>query len=179
MKRNIIRRFAAVLAFAGGLAPLGASAEYLVAKLSGGDENPSNTSFASGYFALNFGGVAISNPYTLAYRGLEGNITQAHIHLGAPGINGPITIWLCQTLAAPAPAAVATTTPTCPGTTAGVLNASGTNGITADKVLGVAAQRLDAGNLTELLVNALRTGSAYVNVHTTTLGGGEIRGQIR
>jgi hypothetical protein len=43
----------------------------------------------------------------------------------------------------------------------------------------VAAQRLDAGNLTELLVNALRTGSAYVNVHTTTLGGGEIRGQIR
>ena len=28
------------------------------------------------------------------------------------------------------------------------------------------------------LVRALRAGAAYANVHTTTFGGGEIRGQI-
>jgi hypothetical protein len=44
---------------------------------------------------------------------------------------------------------------------------------------GTASQQIDAGELDEV-VDAIKGGVAYVNVHATPLnGGGEIRGQIK
>ena len=49
--------------------------------------------------------------------------------------------------------------------------------ITPAQVVGPAGQGIAAMEFGEL-VRALRAGAAYANVHTTTFGGGEIRGQI-
>jgi hypothetical protein len=106
--------------------------------------------------------------YRLRYRGLEGDVTMAHLHFGRFYQNGGISVWLCQTEAAPGPEG----TPTCPapgGTVSGSFE--------ADDVVGPTAQGIDAGSLAELR-RALRAGAVYVNVHSTLYPGGEIRGQL-
>src|SRR5262245_55611943 len=111
--------------------------------------------------------------YDLSYEGLEAVVTQAHIHFGQRHTVGGIVVWLCQTAAAPAPAAVAGDTPTCPGPNGG--SVSGT--ITPAKVLTVAGQGIDAGEFAEL-IRAIRAGATYANVHSQTFPQGEIRGHI-
>jgi len=110
--------------------------------------------------------------YELSYEGLESAVTQAHIHFGQRHTVGGIVVWLCQTAAVPAPAAVTALTPTCPqeGTVSGT--------ITPAQVLTVAGQGIDAGEFAELL-RAIRAGATYANVHTATFAPGEIRGQLR
>jgi hypothetical protein len=110
--------------------------------------------------------------YKLSHEGLEGVITQAHIHFGQHHSVGGITVWLCQTVGTPAPAAVAAATPQC--VTEGTV--SGT--ITPAQVLAAAGQGLEAGEFAEL-VRAMRAGATYANVHSTLFPPGEIRGQIR
>lgn len=112
--------------------------------------------------------------YELTYAGLEGSVTQAHIHFGQPSTVGGIVVWLCQTAAAPAPAAVAAQTPTCPqDTSAGPVRGT----ITPAQVLGQPAQGFDAGQFDEL-IRAIRAGATYVNVHSSLFPPGEIRGQL-
>jgi len=50
--------------------------------------------------------------------------------------------------------------------------------IVASSTLGPGRQDLSAGEFDEL-VAAMRHGVAYVNVHSSTWPGGEIRGQIK
>jgi hypothetical protein len=110
--------------------------------------------------------------YKLSYEGLEGAITQAHIHFGQHHTVGGITVWLCQTAGTPAPGAVAALTPQCvaEGTVSGT--------ITPAQVLAAAGQGLEAGEFGEL-VRAMRAGATYANVHSALFPPGEIRGQIR
>src|SRR5262245_1297140 len=63
--------------------------------------------------------------YELDYSGLEGAVTQAHIHFGQRFTPGTIMVWLCQTAGTPAPAEVAAVTPICPqeGTVTGTIMA--------------------------------------------------------
>ena len=49
--------------------------------------------------------------------------------------------------------------------------------ITAASVIGPAGQGISAGEFAEL-IRAIRSGNAYVNVHTMTFPAGEIRGQL-
>ncbi len=54
--------------------------------------------------------------YELSYEGLEGTVTQAHIHFGQRHTVGGIVIWLCQTTGTPAPTSPpeVAATPICP-----------------------------------------------------------------
>ena len=88
------------------------------------------------------------------------NATQAHIHLGARGQNGPVVAFLLP------------------------FNAAGVDFDEGDEI---AEGRLTDDDVIErpgfdgtvaALVERMRQGRAYVNLHTTAFPGGEIRGQV-
>ena len=143
--------------------------------LTGHEELPLVLTNGRGFFTarINEDGTEIS--YKLRYSGLESNATQAHIHIGQPGINGGVSVYLCLNPNPPSlnpPAAPADLPPTCPlreGEVEGVL--------AANDVVGPANQGVLAGDFGRLLY-AIRTGNTYVNVHTVNSPGGEIRHQI-
>ncbi len=140
----------------------------LRARLRGFEEPPPISTEARGQFKAKVSEDESSIEYELSYEDLEGTVTQAHIHVGQPLVNGGISVWLCGTTTNPGPAG----TPTCPssGTVTGT--------ITAANVIGPAGQGVAAGEFEELL-RAIRAGVTYANVHSSMFGGGEIRGQIR
>jgi hypothetical protein len=102
------------------------------------------------------------------------NVHQAHIHCGAFGANGPVRMWLFPVIG---PSGAALVHPNQLGSHTGVLN-KGTfdpTGVTCPDGTP--------------LIDAMRAGLAYVNVHTTDgvdpantgpgdFPGGEIRGQL-
>lgn len=142
----------------------------LTADLSGFQETPSTLSTtASGEFRAVVSKDRTSLEYSLKFRDLEGTVTQAHIHFGARGLGGGISIWLCGTATNLGPAG----TPDCGGPNAG----SATRTITAAEVIGPAGQGIAAAEFEEIL-DAMELGAAYANVHSSKYGGGEIRGQI-
>src|SRR5262249_34672826 len=103
------------------------------------------------------------------FQDLVGTPTQAHIHIGQPGVAAGVSVWLCGTAAQPGPAG----TPTCPspgGTVSGTL--------TAANVVGPTAQLVNPGEMSEL-IRAMRAGLPYGNGHSTAGPGGETRGQLR
>lgn len=109
------------------------------------------------------------------------NVAQSHIHCGHPGVNGPIRMWLYPVIGAAGlpPGGVL---PSGAGPQDGVL-ASGTFSPT-----GVICPASALGQDMPLL-DAIRAGLTYVNVHTNDgvapintgpgdFPGGEIRGQL-
>jgi hypothetical protein len=146
-----------------------AKAEQIGALLTGYEESPSVSTTARGEFAATIDGDVIV--YTETYSGLQGTVTQSHIHVGQPGVNGSVVIFLCQTAANPDPTGLA---PPCPqeGTVTGTITA-------ANVIAGAtASQQLEVGDIAAV-ITAIRAGAAYANVHTTPSPGGEIRGQLR
>jgi len=111
--------------------------------------------------------------YTVTYNNLNAQVTQSHIHFGLPKETGGIMVWLCQTAAVPAPAGDPGV-PTCPDTTSGTV--SGT--ITVANVVGPNSQGITPGADFNKVIQALRQGLAYANVHSTRSPGGEIRGVV-
>src|SRR3954470_22608414 len=141
------------------------------ASLTGYEEVPTLSTQGVGTFEASVSRGKDEIRYTLSYRGPfdaqpGGTVTQAHIHLGRPAINGGIIAFLCTNLGN-GPAG----TPACPAEG----SVSGT--ITPAQVVGPADQGIAPAEFAEL-VRALRAGAAYANVHTTAKPGGEIRGQI-
>jgi CHRD domain len=151
----------ATTAFAGG-------GNEIREELEGFQEVPSVSTQAEGKFKASVRDDEIR--YELRYEGLEGNVTQAHIHFGQRDVNGGITVWLCETDAVQSPDP---TTQTCPASPA---NISGT--ITAANVVSTAAgQGIAAGEFEELL-DAIDAGVTYANVHSSKFLGGEVRAQL-
>jgi hypothetical protein len=120
------------------------------ADLSPANEVPPRASAASGASGITLDGNNVH--YSIEVHGIS-NILFAHIHSAPAGVNGPIRVTLY------------------PGPTTGPVDgvlAQGT--FTAADVTGITFEQL---------LSELRAGTAYVNVHTTTYPGGEIRGQVR
>jgi hypothetical protein len=136
--------------------------------MSGYEENPDVSTVASGSFEARLSEDGTTLAYELSYSGLEGTVTQAHIHFGKAAVNGGISIWLCETATNLSPSA---STPTC------LQEGTVTGEVTAAEVVGPAGQGIAAGEFAEILA-ALRAGHAYANVHSSKFGGGEIRAQI-
>lgn len=136
-------------------------------QLQGFEEVPAISTPATGRFTARINHEAETIDYELSYSGLQGSITQAHIHFAQKGVNGAIVIFLCSNLGN-GPAG----TQACPNSPG---NISGT--ATASDVLAVSAQGIGAGQMHKVL-RAMRSGIAYVNVHSTLFPGGEIRGQL-
>jgi CHRD domain-containing protein len=133
-------------------------------------EVPAISSTASGQFRAFIDEKAGTISYRLSFEGLSSDVRQSHIHFGQHSVNGAVSVFLCQTATNPDPTGLA---PQCPqsGTVTGLLQA-------ANMAAGTTAQGIAPGEFAELLA-AIRAGVAYVNVHTATFTGGEIRGQLR
>jgi hypothetical protein len=125
---------------------------------------------ATGTFELSIDDASQTISYTLTYSGLAAPATQAHIHLGNRAQNGAVVAFLCGG------APPVSNKPACPAGTTTQAVVTGT--ITPADVSALAAgQGIAAGEWNEL-VDALRAGAAYANVHDGTFPAGEIRGQI-
>jgi len=164
----------AVLGMAGvGTAAVAHDRSRFDASLSGFEELPTLSTQGGGYFKASLNRGQDELHYELSYRGpfdanpAGGTVTQAHIHLGARAFSGGVSAFLCSNLGN-GPAG----TPACPP-----LNGTVTGVIKAAQVVGPVNQGILAGEFAEL-VRAMRAGATYANVHTSTFGPGEIRGQI-
>jgi hypothetical protein len=136
--------------------------------LNGDQEVPPRATAASGSAVFKLNGNGTSLKYRLAVQDIE-NVVAAHIHLGPPGVNGPVVAFLYGSV------------PPAGGPIEGVI-AKGR--ITAADLVGpLAGQSLD------VLIENMRMGNTYVNVHTNDgvdpintgpgdFPGGEIRGLI-
>jgi hypothetical protein len=143
------------------------------AKLSGFQEVPVVSTVGSGEFRALISGDEQRIDWELTYEGMQGTVTQAHIHIAQRGVNGGIVLWLCGTTI---------TTPPTPGPagTAVCTSPSGhfSGTFTPASVQDVATQQFATGELDEVIA-AIRRGLAYANVHTEISPAGEIRGQLR
>jgi hypothetical protein len=150
-----------------GVAVAGANNNWSVHPV-GAQEVPPRDTQAQGQAIFHLAPNGESIDYRLIASNID-NVVQSHIHVGPPGVNGPIVVFLYG-LVAPGG-----------GRHDGVL-ATGT--ITAANLIGPLA-----GHPLSDLVTELRNGNAYVNVHTNDgvdgintgpgdFPGGEIRANI-
>lgn len=150
--------------------PTAARDDFLFIPLRSFEEVPAVSSTARGFFKARVREGAGTIEYELSYQGLQGDIRQAHIHVGQRSVNGGISVYLCQTVTNPDPTGLAPVCGASPATVTGTL--------TAANVIGPTGQGIAATEFAEL-VRAIRAGVAYVNVHSSLFPGGEIRGQAR
>ena len=137
-------------------------------RLSGYEEDPLVLSTTgTGTFRARIDSSSREISYRLSYSSLEGNVSQAHIHLGGRHQSGGISVFLCTNLGN-GPAG----TQACPAAPATI-----TGTIRPADVIGPSPQGITAGQFDEL-VAAIRAGVTYVNVHSTLYPGGEIRAQL-
>jgi hypothetical protein len=160
MRRQGLMALSVALALVGGGCNKGTDdAEVFTASLSGSNEVPVRPSAGSGSAGITFDGTTVR--FAIEIDDIS-NVTQAHIHSGAAGVNGPVRVFLFP----PPPARAATANPFSTGDrsilTEGTFTASDVGGVTFEELL-----------------SQMRSGNAYVNVHTTQFPGGEIRGQVR
>ena len=171
---------AAVVAFSASYA----AAEEFTAKLSGFNEIGSISatgytgavlSDGTGTAKLDLDKQAGTITYRLTYSNVgttppkTGTVLFAHIHFGKSRDSGGVLVFFCTnapfTGTGPTPQAC----PSPSGTVSGTW--------TANDVQAVLGQNVQAGDF-DALVDALTSNTAYANIHTTALTGGEIRGQV-
>ena len=141
--------------------------------LDGYEEVPAVSTIAGAEMRAEVNRAGTELLYRLRYRNLEGDVQQAHIHLGQEDVNGGIVVFLCSNLGN-GPAG----TPPCPpapATVTGTLDAADVSAVPASTP--AVAQGIAAGEFAEL-IRAMRAGVTYANVHSTKFPGGEVRGQI-
>ena len=141
----------------------------LRALLIGTQEVPVVVTAGNGTFKAVISNDETEINYELSYSAMESDVTQAHIHLGQPNVNGGISVWLCSNLASPPTPIGVQPCPLRSGTITGT--------ITGSSIVGPASQGLATGELDQL-IRAIRDGNTYANVHSVNSPGGEIRSQI-
>jgi hypothetical protein len=144
-----------------------AQAQVFTANLSGPAESPPNASPGTGFGTVTLNTVLNTMRVQVSFSGLTGTTTASHIHspVLVPGGN----------------AGVATQTPTFIGFPLGVTSGvyDQTFDLTASATYNPAFVTANGGTVTgarNALVSGISAGQAYLNIHTTTFGGGEIRG---
>ncbi len=157
-----------VLGLAALTGPMSAQAETVHASLSGYQEVPAVSTLASGSFRATIDEAAGTIQWQLSYSDLQADAQQSHIHFGQHSVNGGVSAFFCSNLGN-GPAG----TQACPARSAEL---SGV--ISSTAIVGPAAQGISPTEFAEL-VAAIRSGVAYVNVHSVLFPGGEIRGQVK
>lgn len=152
-------------------------ADTFSARLRGLNEVPPVSTAASGSFSAMLSADGTTLTYKETYTNLNAPILFSHIHFGFPREATGIMVFLCGPAAGTpgGPPAGTPNPPPCDGTTSGTVTGS----VSAASVIGPNAQGITPGADFAKVVQALREGAAYVNVHTMRSPSGEIRGQVR
>jgi CHRD domain/PEP-CTERM motif len=135
------------------------------ANLNGANESPANASLGIGFALVTFDTSLQTMEVNVTFSGLTGTTTASHIHC-------------CTGVAGTGTAGVATTTPTFTGFPLGVT--AGTYDHIFDLTLASSynpafiTTTVPAAEAT--LLAGIATGNAYLNIHSTSVPGGEIRG---
>lgn len=165
-----MRRFTALIMaglLAGALAlPVGAAPpdrNFVAAPLRGTNEIPAVESDGVGTAVLRLNKTETALSFLLIVSNLE-DMVQAHIHCGSADVNGPVVAFLFG--------------PANPAVTQNGFLARGV--ITNGQVIPRPDSAECPGGVADFddLVAHIRAGNAYVNVHTTSSPGGEIRAQV-
>ena len=139
------------------------------ATLDGPSEAPPNASPGTGFTTVTIDDVAKTMRVEANFSGLLGNTTASHIHC-------------CTAVPGVSTAGVATVTPTFTDFPSGVKSGSYDHTFDLTLTTGtfntsfVTANGGTAASATAALAAGLNAGKAYFNIHTSTFGGGEIRG---
>jgi CHRD domain len=168
MKRAIILAMVTALALGAVSPAASAQPSTFRAVLSGAEEVPLRDTLARGVATLRFASDGTELRFRLVVANIQ-NVVAAHIHCGAPGVNGPVGVTLFG--------------PAAPG-------GGRTDGVLAEGT----ATAPDPGNgcgwtTLAAVMAAIESGDTYVNVHTNDgidpadtgpgdFPGGEIRGQV-
>jgi hypothetical protein len=134
--------------------------------LDGPSESPANASPATGFTEVDYDDVAHSLTIDVTFSGLLGTTTASHIH-------APTAIAFTST------ANVATTTPYFTGFPIGVTSGSFHTVLDLTQASSYNAGGFDGGSPATqepALTSAIAAGKAYLNIHSSVFGGGEIRG---
>lgn len=145
------------------------AASFVASPLCGADEIPANESPGRGTVVFGLSADESMIDFRVIVANIQ-NVTTSHIHLAPKGQNGPIVAFLFGPVGSAG------------GRTDGVI---ATGMLTAASLVGPLA-----GHPFSELIAAMRSGHAYVNVHTNDgvdppntgpgdIPGGEIRAQIR
>ena len=144
--------------------------------LTGAEEVPARDTKATGNAVYHISKDGNSVEYKVIVANIE-NVFMAHIHIGPPGVAGPVAVWLYPSTAQ---------APGAPG--GGPINGVIASGTFTAANLTAASGAWDG--TWESLLAAIRGGGAYTNVHTNDgvdpantgpgdFPGGEVRGQFK
>ena len=164
--KNGLLRFISAAAFCALATQASAAILIYDAALSGPTESPPNASPGTGFAEVTLNTIANTMRVEVTFGGLLGTTTASHIHC-------------CTLVAGTGTAAVATILPSFTGFPLGVT--SGTYDHTFDMSLAASYNPAFLGVNTPLatfgaLQTGLNAGDAYLNIHSSSFPGGEIRG---
>jgi hypothetical protein len=140
------------------------------ADLRGSNEVPLTLSGGHGTLQLTVRDDDLSVHFVLTWQGLDPAvpILFSHIHIGQPNVNGGVTVFFCGG------GPTGHVRPACDQGGSGTVEGD----FTEADVIGLTTQQLEVNNLAKVL-QAIRAGETYANLHTMSSPGGEIRGQIK
>jgi hypothetical protein len=156
MRRVLSLVGAAALVMVAGVASAEAQTVEFTALLSGGNEVPGVVSGSGGTATVSLNTATKAVTYRIDVYNMPSGTTQAHFHVGAPGVAGPVVVNFSV-----------------------VTNISNDFAITGTATASDLVPRVAQGiGSWEDFVQALMLGQVYANVHSTVNPGGEIRGQV-
>jgi len=150
-----------------------ATPTFFFAGLNGANESPPNASPGTGYATVLFDTTAHTMQVDVSFSGLLGTNTAAHIHC-------------CTAVPGVGTAGVATSVPTFTGFPGGTM--AGVYSHLFDMTLASSYNPTFLNNATnggltstaeQTLYNGMLAGTEYLNIHSTVVGGGEIRGFLK
>src|SRR5436305_7498163 len=112
-RRNTMKKLALAAAIAAAFVSVASADDNVRARLAGFQEVPVVSTEGSGTFhaAISPKGDAID--YEITYTGMQGIVSQSHMHVGQRSVNGGIVLWICGNPAATPPTPGPAGTPVC------------------------------------------------------------------
>src|SRR5437879_5873292 len=113
-RRAKMKKLAIITALLAAFPALSASADDKIrAKLMGFQEVPVVSTVATGTFEATISPNGDAIDYEITYTGMQGAVTQSHVHVGQRSVNGGIVLWVCGSTIATPPNPGPAGTPTC------------------------------------------------------------------